>query len=84
VEHPSPFRRPGSPHAAGVEGSPVDAVEQLERLREGVHDTLAASSMTGSGLDDREQAVLLHGRATRYRAAGPHLLDLATDCRELH
>jgi tetratricopeptide (TPR) repeat protein/transcriptional regulator with XRE-family HTH domain len=71
------------PIPAGLEESPADAV-QFERLREAVHDTLAGGTMTGAGLDDWEQAVLLHGRATRYRAAGPLLLDLAADCRELH
>jgi hypothetical protein len=61
----------------------LDALVQVEHLRQRIHDTLETGGMTASGLDDWEQTVRRHGVATRARPAGPLLLDLASDCQEL-
>jgi transcriptional regulator with XRE-family HTH domain/tetratricopeptide (TPR) repeat protein len=88
LAEPSPLNLEGADlldlRADGTPGKTAASVGHLQELRETVHDTLAVSSVTSSGLDEWEQTVLRHGRATRYRAAGPLLIDLVTDCHEIH
>jgi transcriptional regulator with XRE-family HTH domain len=56
---------------------------QLELLRQELGAVLSEGSMAGAGLDEWEQAVLRHGRATRNRPAGRLYADLIADLAEL-
>ena len=58
-------------------------VAQVERLRQGIHDAVATSSMSEASLDEWDETVLRHGQATRYRPTPLLLGELAADFAEL-
>jgi transcriptional regulator with XRE-family HTH domain len=63
---------------------PDDAdLAQLELLRQELGDVLCEGSMAEGSLDEWEQSVLQHGRATRDRPAGRIYADLTADLAEL-
>ncbi|GLZ09627.1 hypothetical protein Acsp03_70930 [Actinomadura sp. NBRC 104412] len=56
---------------------------ELELLRQDLGDVLSEGSMAEGSLDEWEQSVLQHGRATRDRPAGRIFIDLTADLAEL-
>jgi len=56
----------------------------VEPLRQGLHEALSAGAMAEASLDDWEQTVIRHGRATRDCPAGVLLGDLSIDLVELN
>jgi hypothetical protein len=80
AEAASPVPRQGAmPDTTGSD-PPVDP---LEALRQGVHDAVSMGALTEVGAGDREQTVVRHGQATRYRPPGLLLVELAADFAEL-
>ena len=58
-------------------------MEQIETLRRQVNETITSSGMSPAAVDDWEQTVREHGRATRYRPPAIHLDELYGDFAEL-
>jgi len=73
----------GEPAANQAPPPELSVIDQVERLRQGVHDAVSAGSMSEAGLDEWEETVTQHGQATRYRPAGVLLGELAADFAEL-
>lgn len=57
--------------------------EQIERLRQGVHDAVSAGATTEADLDEWELTTIRHGHATRHRSAGTTLAELVSDLTDL-
>lgn len=68
---------------AGPRPAPGPDFRQIELVRRGLNDVLGEGAMDEASLDEWEQAVIRHGRATRDRAAGVLLDDLCADLAEL-
>lgn len=58
-------------------------LDDVEHLRQGLHDTLSSGSLAEASLDDWEQIVWRYGKATRDRPAGLLVHDLSTDLADL-
>jgi transcriptional regulator with XRE-family HTH domain len=58
-------------------------IVHLETLRRQVTETITSSGIGPAAVEDWEQTVLDHGRATRYRPPAALLVDLAHDFTEL-
>jgi hypothetical protein len=71
-----------SPAAVAVNGE--SDLHPVEPLRQGLHEALSAGAMAEASLDDWEQTVIRHGRATRNCPAGVLLDNLSTDLVELN
>src|SRR2546426_6530350 len=65
-----------------IPSGPVDR-HVVESLRQELSDAITEGAMTAAGLDEWEQTVLRHGRATRDRPAGVLLVHLTLDLVEL-
>jgi len=79
---PEPQGLAGSGVAAAMPASTRTAA-RVEALRQDLDDTVSQGAPTTAALDDWEQTIARHGRATRDRAAGLLLDDLAGDLRDL-
>lgn len=69
--------------AAAPLGPDTSKLDELELLRRGLTDVLCEGSMAEAGLDEWDQTVSCHGRATRDQPAGVLYTDLVTDLIEL-
>lgn len=69
--------------AAVTSTEPVTVLEQVERLRQGLHETISEHALSRASLDDWEQTVSQHGNATRDRPPVAMLDDLTADLAEL-
>jgi tetratricopeptide (TPR) repeat protein len=69
--------------ALGPRLAPGPDFGQIELVRQGLNEVLGEGAMAEAGLDEWEQTVTRHGRATRDRAAGMLLDDLCADLAEL-
>jgi len=58
-------------------------LDQVEILRQDLHDAVSLGSLSEAGIDEWELTVHHHGQATRFRPAGAMLLELMTDFAEL-
>ena len=58
-------------------------VDQVELLRQSLHDGISTGAMTTASLDDWELTARGHGQATRFRPAGVLLLELTADIADL-
>lgn len=56
----------------------------LDGLRRNLHDAMSESHVTAASLDDWEQTVAEHGRASRDRPPAILLADVSADLAELH
>lgn len=65
-------------------GDGVHGLAQVERLRRSVSDLVASTSTPPASLDDWEQTVLRHGRATRDHPADRMLAEVAADVAEVY
>ncbi len=79
---PEPQGLAGSGAAAAMPASTWQAA-RVEALRQDLDGTVSQGAPTTAALDDWEQTIARHGRATRDRAAGLLLDDLAGDLRDL-
>jgi transcriptional regulator with XRE-family HTH domain/tetratricopeptide (TPR) repeat protein len=61
----------------------ADTLHQVERIRQGVNDTVSMSAISERGIDDWQQTAIDHARATRHKPPLTHLHELATDLIEL-
>ncbi|MCA1706544.1 MAG: helix-turn-helix domain-containing protein [Actinobacteria bacterium] len=66
-----------------ISGAPA-SLSSLDALRRNLNDAMTESHVTGNSLDDWEQTVAEHGRASRDRAPAITLADLSADLIELH
>jgi hypothetical protein len=82
IRHPGPgsAASPAEPWPA----SGLSAIEQVERLRQGVHDAVSTGALGAAGLDEWDETVARHGVATRHRPTALLLGELAADVAELH
>src|SRR5207249_10065278 len=74
---------PAVPAGSGTAAAMASADASGEVLRQDLDDTLSQGAPTPASLDDWEQTIWRHGRATRDRAAGSLLDDLTGDLRDL-
>jgi transcriptional regulator with XRE-family HTH domain len=56
---------------------------QVESIRRWLDDALTGGAVSREGIEDWEDAVRHHGRATRTRPAGEQIIELAADMTEL-
>jgi tetratricopeptide (TPR) repeat protein len=61
----------------------LSVIEQVERLRQGIHDVISTASLTEASLDEWDETLIRHGQATRYRPAPALLVELSADFAEL-
>ncbi|MFF5171540.1 helix-turn-helix domain-containing protein [Micromonospora sp. NPDC000089] len=74
----------GSPSVTAEAEPAALVLARLEVLRQGLTESVSGGGSTASAyLDDWEQVVLDHGRATRHRPAQEHFRELATDFTDI-
>lgn len=83
AELASLLEAPGNAGEVVTFGAPAN-LPPLERLRRNLHDAMSESHLTTDNLDDWEQTVAEHGRASRDRPPVILLADLSSDLSELH
>jgi tetratricopeptide (TPR) repeat protein len=77
------LRQAGTLSADDGPATAVSGIDQVERLRQGVHDAVSTGALAAAGLDEWDETVARHGLATRYRPAALLLGELAADFAEL-